>query len=551
MPFSPSAVSLQDPPVTDHDEQGGPDWAAYYRQTIGREPRPLFQRGMKAMAAVGMTPGQAVEVEFGDGTETVALLRAGWSVLAIDTTPHAADVLRPRVPDETADRLGINHPLRRWSCPELDLLFAAYALSFLEPVAFSTSWDQARGRLRPGGFLVVNIFGVHDTWARRPDAQTMTFLDEAAVRRLVDGLQIVSFDEEDQDGDSFSGPKALARLRHHCSAAGSSKTPALGARVMRAVVQDRYGPPEVLRIEAVERPVPGDGEVLIRVRASTVSQTDTHLRGAHPAFWRLVAGWRRPRWRTLGVEFAGVVEGVGAGVTEFVAGDEIFGLVGWWQGAHAEYVCLAQSAPIARKPPNLSFEEAAAVCDGAMQALATLRVGAVGDGSRIVIYGASGSLGTAAVQIAKHLGAYVTGVTSTRNVELVRSLGADEVIDYTREDLTKRGPVFDVVIDAVGKYAYHWGRRALKPGGIYVETDFGPYKLETLVMAIATRWAGSRRLRFAAGRRSRADVQFMKELIESGAYRPVIDRTYPLEQVAEAHRYVETWHKTGNVVLTL
>ena len=321
--------------------------------------------------------------------------------------------------------------------------------------------------------------------------------------------------------------------------------------LMRAVVQDRYGPPEVLHIEAVERPVPGDGEVLIRVRASTVSQTDTHLRGAHPAFWRLVAGWRRPRWRTLGVEFAGVVEEVGAGVTEFVAGDEIFGLVGWWQGAHAEYVCLAQSAPIARKPPNLSFEEAAAVCDGAMQALATLRVGAVGVGSRIVIYGASGSLGTAAVQIAKHLGAHVTGVTSTRNVELVRSLGADEVIDYTREDLTKRGPVFDVVIDAVGKYAYHWGRRALKPGGIYVETDLGPYKLETLVMAIATRWLGSRRLRFAAGRRSRADVQFMKELIESGAYRPVIDRTYPLEQVAEAHRYVESWHKTGNVVLTL
>jgi NADPH:quinone reductase-like Zn-dependent oxidoreductase len=321
--------------------------------------------------------------------------------------------------------------------------------------------------------------------------------------------------------------------------------------LMRAAVQDRYGPPEVLHIEAVARPVPGDGEVLIRVRASTVSQTDTHLRGAHPAFWRLVAGWRRPRWRTLGVEFAGVVEGVGPGVTEFVAGDEIFGLVGWWQGAHAEYICLPQSAPIARKPPNLSFEAAAAVCDGAMQALATLRVGAVHDGSRIVIYGASGSLGTAAVQIAKHLGAHVTGVTSTRNVELVRSLGADEVIDYTHEDLTKRGPVFDVVIDAVGKYAYHWGRRALKPGGIYVETDFGPYKLHTLVMAIATRWAGSRRLRFAAGRRSRADVQFMKELIESGAYRPVIDRTFPLEQVAEAHRYVETWHKTGNVVLTL
>jgi NADPH:quinone reductase-like Zn-dependent oxidoreductase len=320
--------------------------------------------------------------------------------------------------------------------------------------------------------------------------------------------------------------------------------------MMRAVVQDRYGPPDVLRIEEVERPVPGDGEVLIRVHASTVSQTDTHIRRPSPAVWRLVFGWQRPRWPTLGVDLAGVVEAVGPDVTEFAIGDEVFGMMRFL-GAHAEYVSLAQNAPIARKPANLSFEEAAAVCDGAMQALATVRVGGVRDGSRIVIYGASGSLGTAAVQIAKHIGAHVTGVTSTRNVELVRSLGADDVIDYTREDLTQRGPIFDVVIDAVGKYAYHWGRRALKPGGIYVETDFGPYKLETLIMAIATRWLGSRRLKFGAGRRSKADVEFMKELIDAGAYRPVIDRTYPMEQVVDAHRHVETWHKTGNVVLTL
>ena len=319
---------------------------------------------------------------------------------------------------------------------------------------------------------------------------------------------------------------------------------------MRAVVQDRYGPPEVLRIEEVELPVPGDGDVLIRVRASTVSQTDTHLRGAHPGVWRLVAGWRRPRWRTLGVDLAGVVEAVGPGVTEFAPGDEVFGMVGWLQGAHAEYVCLSESASIAHKPAKLSFEEAASVSDGAMQALATLRVGEVRNGSRVVIYGASGSLGTAAVQIAKHLGAHVTGVTSTRNVELVRSLGADEVVDYTSEDLTKLGPIFDVVIDAVGKYAYHWGKRALKPDGIYVETDLGPYKLETVVMAFASRWLG-RKLKFASGRRSKADVQFMKELIEAGVYRPVIDHAYPMDQVVEAHRHVEAWHKRGNVVLTL
>src|SRR5262245_26840420 len=287
---------------------------------------------------------------------------------------------------------------------------------------------------------------------------------------------------------------------------------------MRAVVQDRYGPPEVLRIEDVEQPVAAAGQVLVRVRAATVSQTDTHIRRPSPWVWRLLAGLRRPRWRTLGVDFAGVVEETGPGVTEFATGDEVFGLVRWF-GSHAELISVAETSPIAIKPANLSFEEAAAVGDGAMQALSALRQGAVGEGSRIVIYGASGSLGTSAVQIAKHQGAHVTGVTSTKNVELVRSLGADDVIDYTREDLTKRGPVFDVVIDAVGKYAYHWGKRALKPGGIYVETDFGPHKLETFANWTVGRWVGTRRLKFANGVRSKADVRFMKDLIEAGAYR--------------------------------
>jgi NADPH:quinone reductase-like Zn-dependent oxidoreductase len=318
---------------------------------------------------------------------------------------------------------------------------------------------------------------------------------------------------------------------------------------MRAVVLDRYGPPEVLRIEDVERPVPAAGELLIRVRASTVSQTDTHIRRPSPWVWRLLAGLRRPRWRTLGVDFAGTVEGVGPGVTQFAVGDEVFGLVRWF-GAQAEYILLPETGSIAQKPPNLSFEEAAAVGDGAMQALSALRQGRVGEGSRIAIYGASGSLGTAAVQIAKHMGAHVTGVTSTRNVDLVKSIGADEVIDYTHEALHERGPVFDVVIDAVGKYAFHWGKRAIKPGGVYVETDFGPYKLETLVMWIASRWVGDRRLKFANGVRSKADVRFMKDLIEAGEYRPVVDRVYPMEQVADAHRHVEAWHKVGNVVLT-
>ncbi len=318
---------------------------------------------------------------------------------------------------------------------------------------------------------------------------------------------------------------------------------------MRAVVQDRYGPPEVLRIEDVEQPTPRDDEVLIRIRASTVSQSDTHARDAHPVLWRLVLGLRRPRARTLGMELAGEVAAVGPAVRAFRVGDEVFGAR--WFGAHAEFVCLPESGALAHKPANLTFEEAAAIYDGGSQALAALRQAEVRAGSRIVVYGASGSLGTAAVQIAKRLGAHVTGVCGTDHVELVRSLGADEVIDYRNADFTKNGQTYDAIIDAVGKYAFRWGRRSLKPGGIFVATDLGPHGLETLFLAVATRWAGSRRLKFAGGRKSRDDALYLKQLVETGAYRPVIDRVYPMEEVAEAHRHVEAWHKTGNVVLSI
>jgi NADPH2:quinone reductase len=238
---------------------------------------------------------------------------------------------------------------------------------------------------------------------------------------------------------------------------------------MKAVVQDRYGPPEVLRVEDVERPMPKDDEVLIRIRATTVTQTDTHLRAARPVFWRLVLGVRRPRKRTLGVELAGEVEAVGPAVSAFSVGDDVFGTA--WFGAHAEFICLRESAALALKPAGMSFEEAAAISDGAMQALATLRVADVEEGQRIVIYGASGSLGTAAVQLARDIGAHVTAVCSTRNVELVRSLGADEVVDYLVEDFTNNGKTYDAIIDAVGKHSFRRGRRSLKPGGIYVATD--------------------------------------------------------------------------------
>jgi NADPH:quinone reductase-like Zn-dependent oxidoreductase len=209
------------------------------------------------------------------------------------------------------------------------------------------------------------------------------------------------------------------------------------------------------------------------------------------------------------------------------------------------------STALALKPTGMSFEAAAAVCDGAMQALSALRQAGAGAGRRIAIYGASGSLGTAAVQLGKHFGAHVTGICSTRHVELVRSLGADDVVDYLQEDFTKTGQAYDAIIDAVGKYSFLRGRPALKPGGIYVATDGGRFLVGTLFLAVGARFVGSKRIRFAVGRRSKDDVRLLRGLIEAGEFRAVIDRSFPMDQAAEAHSYVETWRKTGNVVLTV
>jgi NADPH:quinone reductase-like Zn-dependent oxidoreductase len=316
---------------------------------------------------------------------------------------------------------------------------------------------------------------------------------------------------------------------------------------MKAVVQHRYGSPDVLRIEDVPRPVPKADEILIRVRASTVSQTDTHVRAAHPFFWRFIGGLRRPRWRTLGVDLAGEVEAVGAEVTEFHVGDAVFGSPSSYLGCHAEYVCSRTGGALALKPAALTFEEAAAVYDGGSQALSTMRQAEAGPGKHLLIYGASGSLGTAAVQLAKHLRAHVTGVTSTKHLDLVRSLGADEVIDYTRGDFTKTGQTYDAIIDAVGKRTFRRSRRALARGGVFVATD----GLENVLVWAAMRLFRRSQLRFGSGRRSKEDIELLKGLIEAGLYRPVIDRTYPMAEVADAHRYVEAWHKTGNVVLMI
>jgi NADPH:quinone reductase-like Zn-dependent oxidoreductase len=317
---------------------------------------------------------------------------------------------------------------------------------------------------------------------------------------------------------------------------------------MRAVVHDRYGPPEVLRLADVERPVPEEDQVLVRIHATTVNRTDCGIRGAKPFFIRFFTGLRRPKRRILGMELAGEVEAVGTAVTEFQVGDHVFGVKGF--GANAEFVCMKEGAALAHKPAGMSFEEAAAVCDGACSALSSLRSADLREGRSILVYGASGSIGTAAVQLARHFGAEVTAVCNTRNLELVTSLGADKVIDYTQENFAKNGETYDVIFDAVGKRSPLRCKSSLKPGGIFIGTDLG-FLGHVPLMALLTKWIGDKKVKLGIARYKKQDVLFLKELIEAGNYRAVIDRRYPLEDVVEATRYVESGQKTGNVVLTV
>lgn len=316
---------------------------------------------------------------------------------------------------------------------------------------------------------------------------------------------------------------------------------------MRAVIHDRYGPPDVLRIGEVERPVPEDDEVLVRVRASTVTRGDAMgVRSADYKFTRVFTGIRRPRRTSLGTEFAGVVEEAGAAVTSLRAGDEVFGAAA---GANAEYVTVRESGVVVPKPFGLTFEEAAAIPDGSLLALTCLRPGEPLRGKRVAVYGAAGSVGTAAVQLlVGHFGADVTAVCDARDVDLVRSLGASAVLDRLAEDFTRSGEPYDVIFDAVGKHSFRRCRRALRPGGIYIGMDLG-FMYHLPLLALATRFIGSRRAALGIGRYRKDDLVLVKELVEAGAYRPVIDRSYALEDVVEAVRYVEAGQKTGNVVL--
>jgi NADPH:quinone reductase-like Zn-dependent oxidoreductase len=307
---------------------------------------------------------------------------------------------------------------------------------------------------------------------------------------------------------------------------------------MKAVVCTKYGPPEVLQLQEVDKPVPRDNEVLIKVYATTVHRGDSRMRsldipgpGWQRLLARLVLGIRRPRNAILGMDLAGEIEAVGQDVTLFKKGDRVFGSTMWAGfGAYAEYKCMAQDGLLALKPANMTFEEAAVIPSGGITTLGIVKMANIQPGQRVLIYGASGSVGTFAVQLAKAFGAEVTGVCSTANLELVKSLGAGRVIDYTREDFAQGGETYDVVFDAVDLYPGDY-EKALKKTGVYLNVDASSDKIETGDMP--------------------ALLQELKALAEAGKLKAVIDRRYPLEQIVEAHRYVDGGHKKGNVVITV
>ena len=318
---------------------------------------------------------------------------------------------------------------------------------------------------------------------------------------------------------------------------------------MRAVVYDRYGPPEVQRLENVERPVPKEDEVLVQIHATTVTRTDCGVRAGKPFPIRLFFGFLRPTQPILGTELAGEVTAVGAAVREFAVGDQVFGSTAAFRsGTHAEFVCMRESDPLVRMPAGMTFENAAAASDGAILALMCLESVHPQKGQKILVYGASGSIGSAGVQLARHFGADVTAVCSTRNVELVRTLGVEKVIDYTREDFTKNGQTYDVIFDAVGKHSFARSKGSLERGGAYVATD----GFRNLFLALWTSRIGEKKALFPIPPHyTKENVLFLKGLIEAGEYRPVVDRCYPLADVVEATRYVETEQKVGNVVLSV
>lgn len=321
---------------------------------------------------------------------------------------------------------------------------------------------------------------------------------------------------------------------------------------MQAAVLTRYGSPDFIQIQEVQKPVPKANEVLVKVHATTVTAADTMMRRAEPAIARLFLGFSRPRNNIMGTGFAGRVVAVGADVKEFEIGDEVFGETGVGFSANAEYIAVTEDGVIDWMPPNISFEEAATMTDGPLTSFNFLKnLAQIKAGQSVLIIGASGSLGTAAMQLAKHFGAHVTGVASTRNLELVKSLGADEVVDYTQTDFTKTGKKYDLIFDTVGKSSFSKSKNSLTENGMYLSPVL---RFSLLLQMMWTSVFSCKKAKFdATGLRPRrllrVDLEELGELVETGQLRIIIDKKYPLAKAAEAHRYVDTGRKRGNVVL--
>ena len=324
---------------------------------------------------------------------------------------------------------------------------------------------------------------------------------------------------------------------------------------MKAILHTKYGPPDELQLKEVDKPIPRDNEVLIRIYATTVTTSDCNVRNLtfapksfrFPA--RMIFGFRKPKINILGADLAGEIEAVGKDVKQFKEGDQVFGSSGSKLGGHAEYKCMPEDGVLAIKPANMTYEEAAAIPLAGNTALYFIRdLGNVQAGQKILIHGASGAIGTYAVQLAKYYGAEVTGVCSATNAEMVKSLGADRVIDYTKEDFTKSDETYDVIFDVVGKIRFSQCKGSLKQKGIYLENLL---ELQDILKMMWTSIIGGKKIKGGVSIESVENLNFFLELIESGKLKPVIDRRYPLEQTAEAFRYVEKGHKKGTVVITV
>lgn len=317
---------------------------------------------------------------------------------------------------------------------------------------------------------------------------------------------------------------------------------------MKAIVTTKYGAPEVLQMKEVEKPVPGEKAILIKIHATSVSSGDARMRRADPFVIRLIFGFSKPKKPIQGVVIAGEIEAVGSGVTRFKPGDQVFGSSGMAFGAHAEYVAVPEDAVLALKPENISYEEAAAIPFGATAAMHFLRLANIQPGQKVLVYGASGALGTMGIQLAKYFGAEVTAVCSAANFELVKSLGADKVIDYTKEDFTKNAGYYDVVFDTLGKSPLRKTLRSLKKGGKVLLANAG---MGTMISGAFRSTFSIKRIISGVIKETSEDMNFFRQQIESGKLKAVIDRIYTLKQVIEAHTYVDKGHKKGNVILAI